>query len=148
MQVKQNKEALEARIDLTPMIDTVMFLLIFFMVVTNFSLQEADISFALPGIAAQAEAVEIPDEQIIQITNAGNVFLNDLEYDPPGLSDMPLLVKTLTLFRQTAQANKVPAMITVAPEDEIKHQRVVDVLNACASAGISNVTFAAIGEDS
>jgi biopolymer transport protein ExbD len=148
MKLKENTEPTEAHIDLTPMIDTVMFLLIFFMVVTNFSLQEADISFALPGIAAQSEAVEIPDEQIIQITNAGNVFLNDLEYDPPGVSEMPLLVKTLILFRQSAQANKVPAMITVAPEDEIKQQRVVDVLNACAAAGISNVTFAAIGDES
>jgi homoaconitase/3-isopropylmalate dehydratase large subunit len=52
MKLKENTEPLEAHIDLTPMIDTVMFLLIFFMVVTNFSLQEADISFALPGVAA------------------------------------------------------------------------------------------------
>ena len=146
MKLKRNDE-FKAEVDMTPMIDCVFLLLVFFMVSTTFNKQEADISFALPGTAAQAEAVEIPDEQIVQITAAGNVFLNDLEYDAPTDPDMPELVKTLILFRQTAEANKVPAMITIAPEDTVKQQRVVDVLNACTAAKIANVTFAVGSED-
>ena len=146
MKLKHSHEV-RAEIDMTPMIDCVFLLLVFFMVSTTFNRQEADISFALPGTAAQAEAVDIPDEQIIQITAAGNVFLNDLEYDAPTNADMPELVKTLILFRQTAEANKVPAMITIAPEDTVKQQRVVDVLNACTAAKIANVTFAVGSED-
>ena len=137
---------IKAEVDMTPMIDCVFLLLVFFMVSTTFNKQEADISFALPGTADQSESVEIPDEQIIQITEAGNVFLNDLEYDAPTNPDMPELVKTLILFRQSAEANKVPAMITIAPEDNVKQQRVVDVLNACTAAKIANVTFA-VGDD-
>ena len=143
----KHKDDVKAAVDMTPMIDCVFLLLVFFMVSTTFNKQEADISFALPGTAAQSDAVEIPDEQIIQITEAGNVFLNDLEYDAPTNADMPELVKTLILFRQTADANKVPAMITIAPEDNVKQQRVVDVLNACTAAKIANVTFAVGGED-
>ena len=143
----KHKDVVKAAVDMTPMIDCVFLLLVFFMVSTTFNKQEADISFALPGTAAQSDAVEIPDEQIIQITAAGNVFLNDLEYDKPTDPDMPELVKTLTLFRQTAEANQVPAMITIAPEDNVKQQRVVDVLNACTAAKIANVTFAVGGED-
>lgn len=146
MKLKRNDE-FKAEVDMTPMIDCVFLLLVFFMVSTTFNKQEADISFALPGTAAQSEAVDIPDEQIVQITAAGNVFLNDLEYDAPGNADMPELVKTLILFRQTAEANKVPAMITIAPEDTVKQQRVVDVLNACTAAKIANVTFAVGSED-
>ena len=146
MKLKHSHEV-RAEIDMTPMIDCVFLLLVFFMVSSTFNLKEADISFALPGTAAQAEAVDIPDEQIIQITAAGNVFLNDLEYDAPTNADMPELVKTLILFRQTAEANKVPAMITIAPEDTVKQQRVVDVLNACTAAKIANVTFAVGSED-
>ena len=143
----KHKDDVKAAVDMTPMIDCVFLLLVFFMVSTTFNKQEADISFALPGTAAQSDSVEIPDEQIIQITEAGNVFLNDLEYDKPTDPDMPELVKTLILFRQTAEANKVPAMITIAPEDNVKQQRVVDVLNACTAAKIANVTFAVGGED-
>ena len=142
----KHKDNVKAEVDMTPMIDCVFLLLVFFMVSTTFHKQEADISFSLPGTAAQSDAVEIPDEQIIQITENGNVFLNDLEYDAPTDPDMPELVKTLILFRQTAEANHVPAMITIAPEDDVKQQRVVDVLNACTAAKIANVTFA-VGED-
>jgi len=138
----KHKDNVKAEVDMTPMIDCVFLLLVFFMVSTTFNRQEADISFALPGTADQSESVDIPDEQIIQITENGNVFLNDLEYDAPADADMPELVKTLILFRQTAEANRVPAMITIAPEDNVKQQRVVDVLNACTAAKIANVTFA------
>ena len=141
------KDNVKAEVDMTPMIDCVFLLLVFFMVSTTFNKREADISFSLPGTAEQSDAVDIPDEQIIQITENGNVFLNDLEYDAPTNPDMPELVKTLILFRQTAEANKVPAMITIAPEDNVKQQRVVDVLNACTAAKIANVTFAVGGED-
>lgn len=137
----------KAEVAMTPLIDCVFLLLVFFMVSTTFHKQEADISFSLPGTASQSDAVEMPDEQIIQITENGNVFLNDLEYDAQGDSEMPELVKTLTLFRQTAEANKVPAMITIAPEDNVKQQRVVDVLNACSAAKVGNVTFAVGGDD-
>ena len=142
----KHKDDVKAAVDMTPMIDCVFLLLVFFTVSTTFNKQEADISVALPGTAEQSDAVEIPDEQIIQITENGNVFLNDLEYDAPTDPDMPELVKTLILFRQTAEANHVPAMITIAPEDNVKQQRVVDVLNACTAAKIANVTFA-VGED-
>jgi biopolymer transport protein ExbD len=141
MRQKRSNE-IPPEIAMTPMIDCVFLLLVFFMVTSSLQVKEADISFSLPGVADQAEAVEIPDEQIIQITEKGNVLLNDLEYDSPDRTDMPELVKTLTLFRKTADANKVPAMITIAPDDGVKHQRVVDVLNACTDAKITSVTFA------
>ena len=146
MKLKQHPDP-KAEIAMTPLIDCVFLLLVFFMVSASINKSEADISFSLPGTASQSDAVEMPDEQIIQITEGGNVFLNDLEYDAAGDSEMPELVKTLVLFRQTAEANKVPAMITIAPEDGVTQQRVVDVLNACTAAKIGNVTFAVSGDD-
>jgi len=136
----------KVEIPITPMIDAVFLLLIFFMVTSTLHRQEADISFALPGVAEQSEPVEIPDEQIIEIYANGSVLLNDLEYDTPESRDLPQLVQMLTRFKATADASKVEAMITVAPEDSVKQQRVVDVLNACAAAEIENVTFATDAE--
>ncbi len=142
MKIKRKTTDEKMEINMTPMIDCVFLLLIYFMVSTTLERQEADIGVSLPGVAEQSEAVEIPDEQVIEITEAGNVLLNDLEYDEPGKSNLPELVKMLKLFKQTAEANKVEAMITIAPAPKIKHQRVIDVLNACADAKINNVTFA------
>lgn len=133
-------------IAITPMIDCVFLLLIFFMVTSTLHRQEADLSFALPGVASQDEPVAIPDEQIIVIVENGSVFLNDLEYDAPASQDLPELVHTLKRYKTASDANQVDAMITVAPEGEVMHQRVVDVLNACAAARIENVTFAMEGD--
>lgn len=134
------------KVDMTPMIDCVFLLLIFFMVSSTMHRQEADISFALPGVADQSEPVEIPDEQIIEIFDDGSVVLNELKYDSPDSRDMPELLDTLIRFKATADANQVEAMITIAPTGDVEHQRVVDVLNACSAAKIANVTFAQEGE--
>ena len=146
MRMKRS-DAVMMKVDMTPMIDCVFLLLIFFMVTSTLHRQEADISFALPGVADQSEPVEIPDEQIIEIYEDGRVLLNDLEYDSPDNQEMPELVDTLVRFKATADANKVEAMITIAPGGLVKHQRVVDVLNACAAAKINNVTFAMEEDD-
>ena len=142
--MKLKRRSLDEKVDIaiTPMIDAVFLLLIFFMVTTTLRRQEADISFSLPGVAKQNEAVEIPDEQIIEISAEGRVYLNELEYDSAKSEDLPELVKMLKRFRATAEANKVPAMVTIAPVDKVKHQRVVDVMNACVLAKLKNVTFA------
>lgn len=141
MKLKRPSEV-AMKIDMTPMIDCVFLLLVFFMVGTTLHRQEADISFSLPGLAEQSEAVEIPDEQIIEINADGSVVLNDLQYDSPANSVLPELTETLKRFRESAEANKTESMITIAPAADVKQQRVVDVLNACAVAKIKNVTFA------
>lgn len=133
---------LTMKIDMTPMIDCTFLLLVFFMVGSTLHRQEADIGFALPGLAEQSESVEIPDEQIIEIYADGSIVLNDLKYDSPQSTELPELIDTLKRFKATADANKVEAMITIAPGPTVKQQRVVDVLNACAVAKIQNVTFA------
>ena len=146
MKIKRNNELL-MKIDMTPMIDCTFLLLVFFMVGSTLHRQEADISFALPGVAEQSESVEIPDEQVIEIRSDGTVVLNDLQYDDPKSTDLPELIEMLERFRATAEANKVEAMLTIAPAPDVKQQRVVDVLNACSLAKIKNVTFA-VEEDS
>ena len=146
MKSKRNSNVV-MKIDMTPMIDCTFLLLVFFMVSSTLHRQEADISFALPGVAEQSESVEIPDEQVIEIRSDGAVVLNDLQYDDPKSTDLPELIEMLERFRATAEANKVEAMLTIAPAPDVKQQRVVDVLNACSVAKIKNVTFA-VEEDS
>jgi len=145
MKLKRPSEV-PMKIDMTPMIDCVFLLLVFFMVGTTLHKQEADISFSLPGTADQSDTVEIPDEQIIEIYADGNVVLNELKFDSPTDTELPELIETLKRFKATADANKTESMITIAPAPEVKQQRVVDVLNACAEAKIKNVTFAMEGD--
>jgi len=129
------------------MIDMVFLLLVFFMVTAKPIKQESDINLGLPGTISQEEAVEIPDEQRISIQPTGQVVLNEMLMDSPTSTALPTLLSTLVRFKESADANKSEALITIDADDEASHQRIVDVLNTCAKAGISGVTFADSSEE-
>jgi biopolymer transport protein ExbD len=125
-----------------PMIDIVFLLLIFFLVTAKPIKPESDVDLKLPGTVEQDEALVFPDEQRIRIRTNGQVALNDLDMDNPSSLLLPQLTKVLTRFKEAADKNKSQALVTIDAEDEVIHQRIVDVLSACASAGIVGVTFA------
>ena len=104
--------------------------------------QEADISFSLPGQAESSEPLAMPDEQVIEIRADGGIILNDREIDSPRDPVLSNLTETLTRFKQVCTSAKNEAMIIINASDETPHQRVVEVLNACAAAKLTNVTFA------
>lgn len=141
MKLKASSEVNEARIDLTPMIDTVMFLLIFFMLTTTLAQKENDLGITLPGTMAQSGPVDMPDEQVVEVDATGNVSLNGQRFEG---RDLPGLVQTLGRYRMASEAAKIKYMITITAEDGTEYERVVDVMNACAGASITNVTFGSL----
>ena len=50
------------------------------------------------------------------------------------------LVRTLVRYRLASEAAQLKYMITIQAEDGANYERVVDVMNACAGAGIKDVT--------
>jgi biopolymer transport protein ExbD len=138
----------QIELQIAPMID-VCFLLLFFYILTSKPVkQESDMSMTLPGTISQEQTLDIPDEQRLIIQDNGQIILNDLPLDEIESHDLPALLSTLKRFKESADANKSEALITLDVADNAVHQRVVDVLNACALAGIQGVTFAGdIGEE-
>ncbi len=137
----------ETEIPMGPMIDMVFLLLVFFMVTAKPIKPESDIALALPGTATQETTVDLPDEQELVIDASGAVFLNEMRLAEPADTEMPQVYSTLLRFQQASAANKTKALVTIAADDQAIHQRIVDVLNVTASAGITGVTFADAGEE-
>jgi biopolymer transport protein ExbD len=144
MKVRLPKED-DPELDVAPLIDMVFLLLVFFMVSARLVKSEGDLGIRLPGMVQAAETVDMPDEQMIEVQKEGRVFLNGREYDSAFEQELPELYTTLLRYKQSSDSNKNKAMITIAAHDDAKHQRVIDVMNACAAAGIKNVTFSASG---
>ena len=132
----------QIELQIAPMID-VCFLLLFFYILTSKPVKpEADVSMTLPGTVSQEQSLDIPDEQRVSISDNGQIVLNDLPLDNPDSKELPALLATLKRFKESADANKSQALVTVDVSDRAVHQRVIDVLNTCAQAGIQGVTFA------
>lgn len=132
---------------IAPMIDVVFVIMLFFMVMAGQVKVENELNTKLPGDAEVAsKAVDFVDEQIITISDEGEVALNDEQYDPVSSHDMPKLKNQLRLLKQNADNSKQPAIITIVSDPNAKYSRTVEVLDSLALAGITNVTFT-LGEE-
>ncbi len=134
----------KTELQIAPLIDVVFLLLIYFMVSSSLKRSEADLSMTLPSEVAQAQELQMPDEQIIEVLANGSIILNDREYRAGSVKDLDDLTATLVRYNEASVLMNIPAMITIAAEDDSLHERVIDVLNACAAANITSVTFGAI----
>ncbi len=143
----------EDRFDLTSMIDVVFLLLIYFMYLPI--QQEADLIFSLPTMDAPAEKnVTLPSEQIIEIAPDGSIFLNGALIEnlgarlfPPATSakkkvEFSELTSTLRRLKASADRSGIMTIVSIYPDADSPHQASISVLNACASAGIKQVSFA------
>ena len=129
-------------IPLAPLIDAVFLLLIYFMVTSSLEKQEADISFELPGTVEQEEPIELPDEQIIEIREDGQIVVNEYNYDAPGAKRLIQLQAMLTRLQEASVANKTTTQVTISPDQKTKHAIIIRVMDAGSAAGITGVNFA------
>ena len=126
---------------IAPMVDVVFVIMLFFMVMAGAVKVENELSTKLPGSAESATAAEFSDETIISISDEGEVALNDEPLDTLESIDLPRLRATLMRLKENADNAKQPAVVTIVSDAHAKYSRTIDVLNALASAKITNVTF-------
>lgn len=133
----------ESTIDLqiAPMADIGFLLLCFFIISSKPPRHEADLGMTLPGSVSDEVSVEMPDEVRIAIRPDHSVEVNESNIGAAADREMKPLVQLLVRFKEAADMNRNRALVTVDAANETTHQRIVDVLNACAAAGITGVTL-------
>ena len=129
------------KVDITPMIDVVFLLLIYFMLLPL--QQEADIAIKLPSKTPPAESLDLPSEHIIDVFPNGMVLLNGAPMDGNQDRVMQRLTTTLTRLRMSSDRAKISTIVKIQADPDSPHQRSIDVLNACAKAEVKKVSFAA-----
>lgn len=142
MKQYKKKELPTPGIQITSMIDCVFLLLAYFIVTTSMDQSELDISFQLPGLVEQTTTVSFPDEQVVEIRERGEVVVNEYIYSHSADQGLERLQAMLVQFRQTSEANKTVAAVTLAPAAGVAHQRVVQVMDTLLAAGIAAIHFA------
>jgi biopolymer transport protein ExbD len=131
---------MKVELQIAPLIDVVFLLLIYFMVTASLIKKEGDISFVLPANVPAKEMVDLPVEALIFITENGTVMLDGLEFLPNDLLLDELAVQVKGL-KQIADSQRSDFFVTVTPNLGTVHTRVVDVMDACAAAGVEKLSF-------
>lgn len=120
-------------VSLTPLIDVVFLLLIFFMVSTSFN-RESEISVDLPE--ANVETVETDDKPIeLTINEQGVYFINQRRVVN---TQRITLVKAL---RIATSENDAPALI-ISADAKTPHQAVITAMDVARQLGILRLSIA------
>lgn len=127
---RQSKESVE--VNLTPLIDVVFLLLIFFMVSTTFT-KENHLSIDLPEASAEQQPVATNRLEII-ITASGSYSIND-----KSLVNNQLDTLKRGLVKAANGEQGLP--VTITADANTPHQAVVRAMDAAGQTGFVNLSI-------
>jgi len=137
---QRHVEDAKLELQIAPLIDVVFLLLIYFMVTAALIKKEGDISFILPANIATNDIVDIPVEVLIEITSDGSVQVEGMRFSRDDRS-LRELVSQLRGLQAIAQAQQSPFFVNILPNQDSLHFRIIDVMDACAAAGVKSLSF-------
>ncbi len=113
-------------IDMTPIIDMVFLLLIFFLVATTFHQTEREMQIALPLATAAGPISTVLKEIIINVDEEGGIIVNGQPMNPDSLG---------SLIEEAVTGNP-DQKVTVRGDRTTAYANIVRVLDICKSSGI------------
>ncbi|QSI78433.1 MULTISPECIES: biopolymer transporter ExbD [Niveibacterium] len=134
MNFRRGRRTEDVEINLIPLIDVMLVIIIFLMLTTTYS-KFSGLEINLPTAAAPA-AKSVPNEIDVIVTAVGDVIVNRVPVssrEPAAIAD--------ALRRARPQSEKEPVVIINA-DAKTPHQAVIDVMQAAQAADLPQITFA------
>jgi len=117
-------------INMTPMVDVILCLLVFFMAATRlYDWDENEFVVNVPEVAEAAPLSSAPDDLILTVVKRGVVGVGESTYD---------LDRLVTLLRE-ARGRYINQGFVIRGDASLTYQDLAEVLSACDEAGIRNV---------
>ncbi|RTL50165.1 MAG: biopolymer transporter ExbD [Rhodocyclaceae bacterium] len=136
MNFQRGKMREEPEINLIPMIDVLLVILIFLMITTTYS-KFSGMEINLPTADAPATK-EQPTEINVAVTAAGDVLVNKT---PVGARQVEAIATALKRAAGAPVEGKEPVVI-ISADAKATHQSVIDVMQAAQQASLSHISFA------
>ncbi len=129
----QPKPTAEVELDITPLIDVVFLLLIFFMVSTTFD-HESEVNITLPK-ASKEIAQAKPDAINVAIDDRSRIYINEKE-----LTNSQISTIKEALYDIVADLGDVP--IIISADEKTPYQMVIRTMDAARQLDLVKITFA------
>lgn len=127
----RGKEDLE--INLIPLIDVLLVILIFLMITTTYS-KFAELQINLPTADAEKQ-LERPNEINVMVSLEGRYVINHAGYTFKSVDDLAQVMKA------AAGGQKEP-IVVISADARATHQSVIYVMEAARLAGLAHISFA------
>jgi biopolymer transport protein ExbD len=119
-------------IQLAPLVDVLLLLLIFFLLTWNAARNENELDVKVPKASAAKEKTAPIGDVVVNVKQDGNVIVNRRTLTTGELTD---------LLKGLVQLNSEQAVV-IRGDEAGAYKNIVDVLNICSQAGVTNVAFA------
>lgn len=126
MLIKSQRVESPATLELTPLIDMVFLLLIFFLVATSFHQEEREMQIALPAAKAAGPISSALREIIVNVDEQGAVIVSGRSMSHEDLA---------TLVTEAVETNP-EQKVTVRGDRRTAYDNVVRVLDICKQSGV------------
>lgn len=123
----------EPEINLIPLIDVLLVIIIFLMLTTTYA-KFSGMEINLPTADASKQN-EQPNEVAVAVTATGQVMVNKT---PLGATD----VRSITEALRRAAGDRQDPLIVINADAKATHQSVVDIMQAAQAAGYPHISFA------
>jgi biopolymer transport protein ExbD len=118
-------------LNLTPMIDIVFLLIIFFMVGTKFAEMERNVKLEVPRVSNLGALTAAPEKRVINVYRDGTIVLDRRE----------VTIDVLTSQLRSAAEQYPEIGIVVRGDADGAFQNVASVLTACRQAGVQDMAI-------
>ncbi len=122
----------EPTLNLTPMIDVILTLVIFFMVGSRFAEEEDALGVKVPTVASRASAASTPEPKVVTVYADGRILLGS----------QPVSLDELTKQLEAARAGNRSLRVCVRGDRGATHGRMTEVYDACRQAGVTQLDLA------
>jgi len=122
----------EPTLNLTPMIDVILTLVIFFLVASKFTDEERTLGVKVPSVSSQSAVAAAPEPKIVNVFADGRILLGT---QPVSLDELTEQLKALR-----AQNRKI--VVEVRGDRNVSHGRMTEVYDACHRSGVDMVQIA------
>jgi len=119
-------------IQLAPLVDVLLLLLIFFLMTWNAARNENELDVKVPKASSAKEKPAPIGDVVVNVKADGNVVVNRRTLTSPELTE---------LLKGLVQLNAEQAVV-IRGDEAGAYKNIVNVLNVCSQAGVTNVAFA------
>ena len=120
----------KARIEIIPMIDTMFFLLVFFMIATLSMTMQKGMPVNLPTAGSATD--NVPEQVSLTLTKKGELFFNK----------EPISVLELEPRLQSLVDKGEDPSVVIKADEAVSHGRVIEVMDSIRKTGILNMAIA------
>jgi biopolymer transport protein ExbD/biopolymer transport protein TolR len=118
-----------ADINVTPMVDVMLVMLIIFMVITPMLSKGVSVDLVKTKNPIPMQAADKSDAILVAVTRDGKTYLTTTQIDP---KDLPAKVKDMLL-------NRLDKTVFVKADSRARYEKVVDVVDNLRAAGVDQL---------